>query len=86
MISLALFPIFAQAIFVGYLFALTAVLFIASKPKSEILNLYLAFVLRWSAFIFFTILSLIYLPENTLVAIFLLIYFNTTFNPKFINT
>jgi uncharacterized membrane protein len=45
MISVALFPMFVQPIFIGYLFALAAVLYIASKPKSEALNLYLAFIL-----------------------------------------
>ena len=84
MISIALFPMFVQPIFVGYLFALTAVLYIASKPKSEAVNLYLAFILRWSAFIIFTILCLKYITENTLIAVFLLVYLNTTFNPKLI--
>ena len=62
--------------------ALVAVIYIASRPKSEALNLYLAFILRWSVFIIFTILSLIYVTENTLLAVFLLVYLNTTFNPK----
>ena len=75
---------FAQPIFLGYLFALAAVLYIASKPKSEALNLYLAFIFRWAAFIFFTILCLKYIKENTLIAVFLLVYLNTTFNPKII--
>jgi len=75
---------FAQPIFVGYLFALAAVLYIASKPKSEALNLYLAFIFRWAAFIIFTILCLKYIKENTLIAVFLLVYLNTTFNPKII--
>jgi len=82
MISAALFPMFVQPIFIGYLFALVAVLYIASKPKSEALNLYLAFIFRWSAFIIFTILCLKYITENTLIAVFLLVYLNTTFNPK----
>tara|TARA_B100000902_G_scaffold224050_1_gene212822 strand:+ start:478 stop:771 length:294 start_codon:yes stop_codon:yes gene_type:complete len=82
LIAAALFPIFVQPIFVGYLFALASVIYIASKPKSEALNLYLAFMFRWSVFIVFTILSLIYVTENTLLAIFLLVYLNTTFNPK----
>jgi len=75
---------FAQPIFLGYLFALAAVLYIASKPKSEALNLYLAFIFRWAAFIIFTILCLKYIKENTLIAVFLLVYLNTTFNPKII--
>jgi hypothetical protein len=29
---------------------------------------------------------LIYIPENTLIAVFLLVYLNTTFNPKLIAT
>jgi len=74
----------AQPIFLGYLFALAAVLYIASKPKSEALNLYLAFIFRWAAFIIFTILCLKYIKENTLIAVFLLVYLNTTFNPKII--
>ena len=84
MISIALFPMFVQPIFLGYLFALAAVLYIASKPKSEALNLYLAFIFRWAAFIIFTILCLKYIKENTLIAVFLLVYLNTTFNPKII--
>ena len=84
MISVALFPMFVQPIFIGYLFALAAVLYIASKPKSEALNLYLAFIFRWAAFIVFTILCLKYIKENTLIAVFLLVYLNTTFNPKII--
>jgi len=83
---LALFPLFAQAIFIGYLFSLALVIFLASKPKSETLNLYLAFAFRWSAFIVFAIFALMYIPENTLLAIFLLVYFNSTFNPKPLNT
>ena len=82
LISVVLFPVFVQPIFVGYLMVLAAVIYIASKPKSEALNLYLAFILRWSVFIIFTILSLIYVTENTLLAVFLLVYLNTTFNPK----
>ena len=82
MISVALFPMFVQPIFIGYVFALAAVLYIASKPKSEALNLYLAFIFRWSAFIIFTTLCLKYITENTLIAVFLLVYLNTTFNPK----
>jgi len=82
LISIALFPLFAQPIFVGYLFALTAVIYLASKPKNEALNLYLAFIFRWSVFIVFTILSLIFITEKTLLAVFLLVYLNSTFNPK----
>ena len=77
---------FVQPIFIGYLFALTVVIFIANKPKSEAVSLLIAFGLRWSVFVLFTILSLIYIPENTLLAVFLLIYLNTTFNPKPITT
>jgi len=73
---------FVQPIFVGYVVALAMVIYIASRPKNEALNLYLAFILRWSVFIIFTALSLIYVTENTLLAIFLLVYLNTTFNPK----
>jgi len=82
LISAILFPIFVQPIFLGYLLALTTAIYIASKPKNEVLNLYLAFVLRWAAFIIFTILALLYIPENTLLAVFLLVYLNTTFNPQ----
>ncbi|MDB4850386.1 hypothetical protein OAH72_00325 [Gammaproteobacteria bacterium] len=82
MISIALFPLFAQPIFVGYLLALTAVIYLASKPKNEAINLYLAFIFRWSVFIVFTILSLIFITEKTLLAVFLLVYLNSTFNPK----
>ena len=82
LISIAFFPMFVQPIFIGYLFALAAVIYLASKPQSEALNLYLAFILRWSVFIIFTILSLVYVTENTLLAVFLLVYLNTTFNPK----
>ena len=82
MISVVLFPMFVQPIFVGYVMALAAVIYISSRPKNEALNLYLAFILRWSVFIIFTILSLIYVTENTLIAVFLLVYLNTTFNPK----
>ena len=73
---------FVQAIFIGYLFALAAVIYIASKPQSEALNLYLAFIFRWSIFIVFTILSLMFITEKTLLAVFLLVYLNSTFNPK----
>ncbi|MBD63136.1 MAG: hypothetical protein CMD68_03540 [Gammaproteobacteria bacterium] len=65
---------------------MATVIYIASNFKSQILNLYLAFMLRWSAFVLFTIFSLIYIPENALAAIFLLVYFNTTFNPKLTTT
>ena len=82
LIAAALFPLFVQPIFIGYLLAVASVIHIASKPKSEALNLYLAFIFRWSVFIVFTILSLIYVTENTLLAVFLLVYLNTTFNPK----
>ena len=82
LIAVGLFPMFVQPIFVGYVLALAAVIYIASKPKNEALNLYLAFILRWSVFIIFTTLSLVYITENTLLAVFLLVYLNTTFNPK----
>jgi len=82
LISVALFPLIAQPIFVGYLFALAAVIYLASKPQNEVLNLYLAFIFRWSIFIVFTILSLTFISENTLLAVFLLVYLNSTFNPK----
>ena len=72
----------AQPIFIGYLFALAAVIYLASKPQNEVLNLYLAFIFRWSIFIVFTILSLTFISENTLLAVFLLVYLNSTFNPK----
>ncbi|RCL37219.1 MAG: hypothetical protein DBW98_04230 [SAR86 cluster bacterium] len=81
-----MFPIFVQPIFIVYLFSLSAIIYIASKPKNEFMNLYLAFVFRWATFIIFTIISLTYIPENTLIAIFLLIYLNTTFNPQPIKT
>jgi len=84
--SAALFPMVAQPIFVGYLFALAAVIYLASKPQNEVLNLYLAFLFRWSVFIVFTILSLMFITEKTLLAVFLLIYLNSTFNPKPITT
>ena len=82
LISAVLFPMFVQPIFVGYVIALATVIYVASRPKNEALNLYLAFILRWSVFIIFTILSLIYVTESTLLAVFLLVYLNTTFNPK----
>jgi len=82
LISIALFPMIAQPIFIGYLFALAAVIYLASKPQNEVLNLYLAFIFRWSIFIVFTILSLTFISENTLLAVFLLVYLNSTFNPK----
>ena len=82
LISIALFPIIAQPIFIGYLFALAAVIYLASKPQNEVLNLYLAFIFRWSVFIVFTILSLMFITEKTLLAVFLLVYLNSTFNPK----
>ena len=86
LISVALFPMIAQPIFVGYLFALTAAIYLASKPQNEVLNLYLAFMFRWSVFIVFTILSLMFIAEKTLLAVFLLVYLNSTFNPKQITT
>ena len=73
---------FVQPIFIGYLFALAAAIYFASKPQSEALNLYLAFIFRWSVFIVFTILSLVFITEKSLLAIFLLVYLNSTFNPK----
>ena len=82
LISVVLFPMFVQPIFVGYVIALATVIYVASRTENEALNLYLAFILRWSVFIIFTILSLIYVTENTLLAVFLLVYLNTTFNPK----
>ena len=72
----------AQPIFIGYLFALAAVIYLASKPQNEVLNLYLAFIFRWSVFIVFTIFSLMFITEKTLLAVFLLVYLNSTFNPK----
>ena len=72
----------AQPIFIGYLFALAAVIYLASKPQNEVLNLYLAFIFRWSIFIVFTIFSLMFITEKTLLAVFLLVYLNSTFNPK----
>ena len=72
----------AQPIFIGYLFALAVVIYLASKPQNEVLNLYLAFIFRWSVFIVFTILSLMFITEKTLLAVFLLVYLNSTFNPK----
>ena len=82
LISAVLFPAFVQPIFIGYVLALGAVIYIATIPKNEAMNLYLGFILRWSVFIIFTILSLVYITENTLIAVFLLVYLNTTFNPK----
>ena len=82
LLSVALFPMIAQPIFIGYLFALAAVIYLASKPQNEVLNLYLAFIFRWSVFIVFTILSLMFITETTLLAVFLLVYLNSTFNPK----
>jgi len=82
LISVGLFPLFVQPIFVGYLIALATVVYLASKPKSAALNIYLAFMFRWSVFIVFTILSLKFITEKTLLAVFLLVYLNTTFNPK----
>jgi hypothetical protein len=82
LISVVLFPMFVQPIFIGYVIALAGVIYIASRPKNEALNLYLAFILRWTVFIIFTILSLKYVTENTLLSVFLLVYLNTTFNPK----
>ena len=82
LISVALFPVIAQPIFIGYLFALAAVIYLASKPQNEALNLYLAFIFRWSVFIVFTMLSLTFITEKTLLAVFLLVYLNSTFNPK----
>ena len=82
LISVALFPMIAQPIFIGYLFALAVVIYLASKPQNEVLNLYLAFIFRWSVFIVFTILSLMFITEKTLLAVFLLVYLNSTFNPK----
>ena len=82
LISAVLFPVFVQPIFIGYLLALGAAIYIATRPKNEAMNLYLGFILRWSVFIIFTILSLVYITENTLIAVFLLVYLNTTFNPK----
>jgi uncharacterized membrane protein len=84
MISIVIFPTFAQPIFIGYLFALAGAIYIANQPQSEALNLYLAFILRWSVFIIFTIMCLKFITENTLIAVFLLVYLNTTFNPKLI--
>ena len=72
----------AQPIFIGYLFALAAAIYLASKPQNEVLNLYLAFIFRWSVFMVFTTLSLMFITEKTLLAVFLLVYLNSTFNPK----
>ena len=82
LISLLIFPTFSQLIFISYLAALSGVIYLASIPNNGMLNLYLAFVMRWLVFIVFSILSLLYIPENSLIAVFLLVYLNTTFNPK----
>jgi len=82
LISFLIFPISSQPIFIFYLIALSGAVYLSGRPKSAIINLYLAFVLRWTIFISFSIISLLYIPENTLIAVFLLVYLNTTFNPK----
>jgi len=80
--SLAIFPISIQPIFIAYFIAIAGAIYLSNKPKSNIVALYLAFVSRWLIFILFTILSIKYVAENTLIAVFLLVYLNITFNPK----
>jgi hypothetical protein len=84
LVALVIFPILIQPIFVIYLGAIAAAVYLSSVPKSELLNLYLAFLSRWALFVVFSIISLTYIPENTLIALFLLVYLNTTFNPKLV--
>tara|TARA_B100001105_G_scaffold98599_1_gene78676 strand:+ start:2788 stop:3051 length:264 start_codon:yes stop_codon:yes gene_type:complete len=80
--SLAIFPISIQPIFIAYFISIAGAIYLSNKPKSNIVALYLAFVSRWLIFILFTILSIKYVAENTLIAVFLLVYLNITFNPK----
>jgi|TARA_B110000438_G_C15318843_1_gene438601 hypothetical protein len=80
--ALAIFPIYIQPIFFGYLLALSGAIYISTKNKNAAINLYVAFISRWSIFIIFSILSLVYIPNNPLIAVFLLVYLNSTFNPK----
>jgi hypothetical protein len=75
------FPLLTQPIFFGYLTAIAGALYLSSKPQNEAMNLFLAFTSRWTLFIVFTVISFAYIPENTLIAMFLLVYLNATFNP-----
>jgi len=76
------FPLLTQPIFFGYLAAIAGALYLSSKPQNEAINLYLAFISRWTLFVVFAIISFTYIPENTLIAMFLLVYLNVTFNPQ----
>ena len=80
------FPLLIQPIFFGYIAAIAGALYLSSKPKNEAINLYLAFISRWTLFVVFAIISFTYIPENTLIAMFLLVYLNTTFNPQTITS
>jgi len=75
------FPLLTQPIFFGYLAAIAGALYLSSKPQNEAMNLFLAFISRWTLFIVFTVISFAYIKENTLIAMFLLVYLNATFNP-----
>ena len=77
-----IFPIYIQPIFIGYLLALSGAIYLSTQNNNAAINLYVAFISRWSIFIIFSILSLVYIPNNPLIAVFLLVYLNSTFNPK----
>jgi hypothetical protein len=77
-----IFPIYTQPIFFGYLLALSGAIYLSTQNNNAAVNLYVAFISRWSIFIAFSIISLVYIPNYPLVAVFLLVYLNSTFNPK----
>jgi hypothetical protein len=82
--ALAIFPLYIQPIFFGYLLALSGAIYISTKNKNAAINLYVAFISRWSIFIIFSLVSLAYIPNNALIGVFLLVYLNSTFNPKMV--
>ena len=77
-----IFPIYIQPIFIGYLLALSGAIYLSTQNNNAAINLYVAFISRWLIFIAFSIISLVYIPNNPLIAVFLLVYLNSTFNPK----
>jgi hypothetical protein len=77
-----IFPIYTQPFFFAYLLALSGAIYLSTQNNNAAVNLYVAFISRWSIFIAFSIISLVYIPNHPLIAVFLLVYLNSTFNPK----
>jgi len=79
---MAIFPLSTQPIFFLYTLTIALVLYLSYKIKNAAMTIYFAFISRWLVFVLFCAISLVFIPENTLIAVILLVYLNTTFNPK----